>query len=172
MLSQYSLALNYPASALRSIRGVLDSAEDGDLPLFAATLGMNYDEFSTILPRGQIDPALRSPIHSDLLAKWIPELFPPLVDMLWDNRSCDDLLNWRIAHAVACACFGHRYLWQDIGLHNREDVSGLFAKHFYRLYIRNTGNMKWKLFIFQELGLRVGVPELLPPGCRDCRGFQ
>lgn len=172
MLNRFSFALNYPASAYRSIRGVLNSAEDGHLPLFAATLGMRYDVFSTILSGDQIDPVLQTTLHSDLLAEWVPELFPPLVEMLWDSRSCDDQLNWWVAHAVACACFGHRHLWQDLGLGGRNEVSGLFAKRFCWLYIRNTGNIKWKKFLFQELGLHLGVPEILPLGCSDCEDFR
>lgn len=172
MLHRFLLVLTYPDSAHRSINGVLDSAEDGHLPLFAATLGMRYDVFSAILSGGQIDPVLQTTLHSDLLAEWVPELFPPLVEMLWDSRSCDDPINWWVAHALACACFGHRHLWQDMGLRSRGEGSGLLAEHFCWLYIRNTGNMKWKRFIFQELGLHIGVPDLLPPGCSDCDDFR
>lgn len=165
MLNQNSFALAGSPTALMSIVGVLDSADDGHLPLFAATLGMRYEEFYATLSGDQVDPAFQPSIHSDLLAKWVPELFPQLVQMLMDNRSCDDPNNRCVAHAIACACFGHRRLWQDIGLQSRNDVSCLLAKHFYWFYIRNTGNMRWKRFIFHELGLRLGVPELLPPGC-------
>jgi nitrogen fixation protein NifQ len=172
MLNRFSLALTCPASAHESINGVLDSAEGGYLPLFAATLGMRYDVFSAILSGDQIDPVLQTPLHADLLAEWVPELFPPLVEMLWDSRSNDEPLTWWVAHAIACACFGHRHLWQDLGFGGRNEVSGLLAKRFCWLFTRNTGNMKWKRFIFQELGLHLGVPELLPPGCSDCEDFR
>jgi nitrogen fixation protein NifQ len=159
-------------SAIRAICGVLESADAGHLPLFAATLGMRNDVFSAIQSVAQIDPVLQIPMHTCLLSKSLQELFSPLVEMLWDNRGCDDPLNRLVAHAVACACFGHRHLWQDIGLRNRNELSGLLAKHFYHLSIRNTGNLRWKRFIFEELGLHLGVTDLLPPGCSECKDFQ
>lgn len=167
------LAYSSPViSPYRVINGVLASAENGNLPLFAATLGMRYDEFSLVLPERRIDPRFRPPFHSDLLAEWLPDLFSPLVEMLWDNKSSGDVANWYVTHAVACACFGQRHLWQDLGLGSREEVSRLFAERFCWLYIRNSSNMKWKRFIFQELAQHLGVPQLSPPGCSGCEDFQ
>lgn len=168
MLNRYQSVLYYPVSALGCINGVPDAADAGHLPLFAATLGLRYEVFSLILQENQIDPVLQSPCYSDLLTGWLPELFSPLVEILLDSQSCDDRLNWWVAHAIACACFGHRHLWQDMGLRDRKELSGLLAERFCWLYIRNTGNMKWKRFLFKELGERLGQPDLEPPACGGC----
>ena len=168
----YSQPRAKPANPLRSIAGVIDSAKSGYLPLFATTLGMRCDEFSKLPPEDLIDMASQSALRSDSLASGLPDLFVPLVEMLWEHQSCDDKYSRLIAHAIACGCFGQRHLWQDLGLSGKEETSELLARRFYRLYIRNVGNLRWKRFIFRELGLRFGISELLPPGCRDCEDYQ
>lgn len=172
MLANPLSTLAGPLSAQHAIDGVIASSESGHLPLFAATLGMRSEEFSLLLPGNKLDPAVQSPLHPALLAEWVPDLFPPLVEMLWNNTSHEDVANWCAAHAVACACFGQRHLWQDLGLGSRAEVSRLLAERFTWIYIRNSSNMKWKRFIFQELGQHLGMDELSPPGCADCEDFE
>lgn len=157
--------------AHRAMAGVVTAADGGQLPLFASTLGMRFDEFSLILSDEEKEYMRPSSLHSELLAGWRPKLFPHLIEMLWDNRSCDDEINGWVAHAVACACFGQRHLWQDLGLHGRDEVARLLEERFYRLYIGNIRDLKWKMFLFHELGKRLSVPGLTPPGCGACDQF-
>lgn len=154
----------------RAIRGVVDAAEQGHLPLFAATVGLSLDEFSARL--GDSPAALVWPmLYSDLLASWMPSSFPELVSLLWEHRSGDERVDWPLAHAVACACFGHRHLWQDLGLERRQDASRLLMEHFFPLSRENVANSKWKRFFFRKLGERLGVPDLAPRGCVGCAEF-
>ncbi len=120
---------------------------------------------------GHVDPALRSPVYSELLGEWVPDLFPPLVKMLCDSRPCAAPIDWWLVHAIASACFGHRHLWQDLGLRGREELSSLLAERFPDLYRRNVGDLKWKRFMFHELGQHLGIADLRPPGCGECEHF-
>lgn len=150
------------------ITNVMCTADNGDLPLFAATLGIPSKEFAMLLD-GQSQPLFQfNSLHAKLLADWLPGLFLPLVELLWDYQCRQDRLGWLVSHAVACACFGHRHLWQDLGLNEREDVTRLLLRHCPGLAARNTQNMKWKHFLFSELGKRLGQSDLEPPGCGGC----
>ena len=154
--------------AALAITKVVRAANDGKLPLFAATLGMPPWEFITLLDEQSRRLVRFAPFQVDLWAELLPELFTPLVELLRDYRSGDDPLNWCVSHALASACFGRRHLWQDLGLRGREDVSRLLSQHFSGLFVRNTQDLKWKRFLFKELGERLGHPDLLPPGCNGC----
>lgn len=154
--------------AVRAMKNVLRAANDGDLPLFAATLGIPPKEFALLLNE-RLQPLFQfTVIHAELLGKWLPGLFLPLVEMLWDSQRCEDRLGWLVSHAIASACFGHRRLWQDLGLRRREEVSSLFSRQFPGLFARNTQDLKWKRFLFKELGKRLGRLNLEPPSCDGC----
>lgn len=172
MLHSNSLTLPHHALAYRAITGVLDSADKGHLPPFAATLGMRYEEFSLIQVEHSKDSLLRLPFYFDLIAEWMPDLFPPLVEMLWERHSCDDKINWWVAHAIACACFGKRHLWQDLGLQGKEELSRLLASRFPKLYRHNFSDLDWNSFIFQELGQHLEIPNFIPSGDDKWMHFQ
>lgn len=154
--------------AVQAIKNVLRAADDGDLPLFAATLGMPPREFAILFDERSQPLFKFTALHADLLNDWLPGLFLPLVELLWDNQRCEDRLGWLVSHAIASACFGHQHLWQDLGLHKREDVSRLLSRHFPGLFARNTQGLKWKRFLFKELGRRLGQLNLEPPSCDGC----
>jgi nitrogen fixation protein NifQ len=167
--------LFFPAGeglAHRAMAGVVAAANGGQLPLFASTLGMSFDEFSVILSEEAKEYMRPAPLHTERLAEWRPVLFPHLVEMLWNHQSCDDKVNWWVAHAIASACFGQRHLWQDLRLRGRDEIARLLEERFYRLYIGNIHDLKWKMFFFQELGNRLGLPGLKPPGCSACDQYR
>lgn len=158
--------------AAEAITNVLRAANTGELPIFAATLGMPASELAA-LPDLPVQVRIqRSRLRHDSPADSLPEAFPHLVGLLWDHRSRDDRRDWWLAHALACACFGRRHLWQDLGLGGREDVSQLISKHFSGLHARNTQNLKWKRFLFQELGIRLDRHDLKPPACDGCDNYR
>lgn len=157
---------------IEAVLKVVRTANEGDLPLFAATLGMPPRQFVQLWGAQAHRVIHTSRNHADLLPNWLPAEFPPLVELLWNYRSCDDRLNWWVCHAIASACFGHRHLWQDLGLRGREEVSQLLAERFCGLFSRNTQNLKWKRFLFLELGLRLGRPDLMPPACDGCDNYR
>jgi nitrogen fixation protein NifQ len=155
-----------------AISSVIRAGNSGDLPLFAATLGLPQREFSAPLDEPSQLRVQISRIHCELLDDWLPDLFPLLVKMLWDHRSSDRRINQRLTLALAAACFGRQHLWQDLGLRGRADVSALVSQWFPTLFALNTQDLKWKRFFFQELGKRLGEPDLRPPGCDGCDNEQ
>ena len=161
---------------LRAIKGTLQNAQDGELPLFAWTLGLQQVELVQMLqicfPEIDVLERLSDRQYQQLL-KTTPDDFLLLKDLLLDRRSPDQDMrevDW-LARAIAAASQGSRHLWQDLGLHNRDEVSLLLQQYFEPLYLRNTKNVKWKRFLYAELGLAQGKSELQPPKCRVCPEF-
>ena len=66
-----------------------------------------------------------------------------------------------LAQTIAIACHGQRHLWEDLGLAGRTEISTLLAHYFRPLRQRNVLDLRWKRFLFGELGLQ-------PPGCNQC----
>lgn len=161
---------------VRAIAGVLRNAQDGELPLFAWTLGLPQPALSAMVAR--CFPELGT-------LEWLPQQqyaaivdaapgeFRDLAAMLLANRSATADLqhaDW-LAHAIAAASLGSRHLWQDLGLTGRDAVCRLLEQYFAPLYRRNTQNLKWKRFLFAELGALQGRHDLQPPKCHDCAEF-
>ncbi len=165
-----------------AIAGVLRHAQEGELPLFAWTLGMQQDQFITMLHQcfpelqmaGGQALATLSPSQYQVLLQTAPADFLPLTQLLLDFKSAqvDRLQADWLARAIAAASFGSRHLWQDLGLPGREVVSKLMQTYFTELDARNIHNWKWKRFLFAELGLRLGKPDLRPPKCTHCGDFH
>lgn len=76
-----------------------------------------------------------------------------------------------LAGVVAAACMGDNHLWQDLGLANRQELSGLMQTHFPALYARNSGNMKWKKFFYKQLCERAEVQACRAPSCAVCADY-
>ncbi len=109
--------------------------------------------------------------QKEYLPRVTPWTFSALVDLLLSHRTDETAdpapARW-LAHALAAACHGERHLWQDLGLAGREEVTRLLAEYFGPLAARNTQNLKWKRFLFAELGARQKIADLRPPGCSRC----
>lgn len=168
----FSVRPSRPATknALRAIAQVVRAGHKGELPLFAATLGLSADEFHELLHE---DVQYLSPrLPPELLGTWLPEQFMPLVSLLWSYRATDDPLARWLSHAIAAACYGRQHLWQDLGFNSRDDVSRLIGQWFPRLFNLNTQNLKWKRFLFEQLGRKQGKPGLRPPFCHGCDSYR
>lgn len=103
----------------------------------------------------------------------MPRAVHALVDMMMAQRSilADAREALLLAQAIGIASHGRRHLWQDLGLRGRDDVSALLAHYFAPLFLRNVHNLKWKRFLYQELGALQGRTGLRPPGCAGCEEF-
>jgi nitrogen fixation protein NifQ len=77
-----------------------------------------------------------------------------------------------LARAIAAASLGRRFLWQDLGLQGREEVGALLREYFEPFYRRNVADIKWKKFLFVELGARQGEAAMPAPGCMHCAQFD
>lgn len=158
----------------RAVLGVLRNAQDGELPLYAWTLGLPQQELLDVLsacaPELGCMEALADVQYQQLLSQR-PPLNKALLTMLLANRSAAENpqhSRW-LAHAVAVASLGSRHLWQDMGLAGRHEVNHLLQYYLYPLYARNKADIKWKRFLYAELGEQLGRPYLKPPECGRCR---
>ena len=163
--------------ATRAIANVLRHAQDGELPLFAWTLGLPQPALLAMIEQcfpelGSLEPM---PQHEyAAIERAVPTAFRDLAQLLFAHRSAggdEQLAGW-LARTIAAASFGCRHLWQDLGLPDRSAVSTLLNKHFQALYRRNSQNLKWKRFLFAELGTAQGNPGMKPPECDKCDQFR
>jgi nitrogen fixation protein NifQ len=73
-----------------------------------------------------------------------------------------------MAHMVAYGCSGHNHLWQDLGLANRDELSTLMTAAFPSFAAQNSGDMKWKKFIYRHYCSREGIYVCPAPSCSEC----
>lgn len=73
-----------------------------------------------------------------------------------------------VAETVAVACLGDNHLWQDLQLASRAELSALMAHWFPALKARNSGDMKWKKFLYKQLCERAEIPICKAPSCAVC----
>lgn len=73
-----------------------------------------------------------------------------------------------LAHIVAYSCCGRNHLWQDLGLVDRGELSFLMNTAFPGLAALNTGDMKWKKFIYHFYCKREGIYVCPAPSCSEC----
>ena len=108
---------------------------------------------------GEVDAALAT------------EEFDDLLRLLRDHRR-DDLeeTEW-LAHVVVSACAGKNHLWEDMALPDRESLSQLIKRYFPILYFKNTGNLRWKKFFYQQLCDRAEVRICKAPSCGVCTDY-
>lgn len=77
-----------------------------------------------------------------------------------------------MAEIIASGCMGLNHLWQDLGLHNRAELSQLLETNFPRMAKRNVQNMKWKKFIYKELCRTEGIFVCRAPSCDVCKDYD
>ncbi|HOE41989.1 MAG TPA: nitrogen fixation protein NifQ [Rhodoferax sp.] len=73
-----------------------------------------------------------------------------------------------LAHSVAYGCGGRNHLWQDLGLADRGELSCLMTTAFPALAALNTGDMKWKKFIYRHYCSQEGIYVCPAPSCGEC----
>ncbi len=146
------------------------------MPLFAWTLGLPQRTLLEVVKYcfPELGPLKLMPGKQyKAILQSVPAEHGELVAMLFANRSPHESMqhaDW-LAHCIAAAAMGSRHLWQDMGLGERAAVSALLQRYFEPLYRRNTGEIKWKRFLFAELASLLGKEALQPPGCAQCPQF-
>ena len=159
--------------ARRVIAGVMRNAQTGELPLFAWTLGLPQSELLEAVAWFFPELGVLEPMSEQkyaVILRTISPQFGEMVALLTRHGASHEKsrhVGW-LARAIAAAAMGERHLWQDLGLSNRDEVSLLLEHYFSTLHARNTRNLKWKRFLFGELGAVLGIEDLRPPGCRKC----
>ena len=77
-----------------------------------------------------------------------------------------------MAHIVAWGCLGQNHLWHDLGLANRGELSLLLTTAFPTLAALNTGDMKWKKFIYRHYCSMEGIYVCPAPSCGECADYS
>ncbi len=73
-----------------------------------------------------------------------------------------------VAERVALGCLGDNHLWQDLRFNSRAELSALMRHWFPALVSKNSGDMKWKKFLYRQLCEREGVLICKSPSCAVC----
>lgn len=160
----------------KAVSGVLRHASVDVLPPFVRTLGLSQSELMAALeccrPYEAYVPV--SELKYAVVVGTVPKLFHEVVAHLMASRTQEAdarHVNW-LARAIAAASLGNRMLWQDLGLAGRDEVTALMKLYFQPLYQRNATDLKWKRFIFRELGIKLGRHDMQPPGCHRCTQYR
>jgi nitrogen fixation protein NifQ len=131
------------------------------------------------------DLGLGKAAHACLLSEYFPKLdtsgpqraieaipeWEDLQKLLLAHRACEYPSELLIANIVATACAGRDHLWQDLGLANREELSKLMWVNFPALARANTGDMKWKKFLYRQLCSSEGIYVCPAPSCGVCKDY-
>lgn len=100
----------------------------------------------------------------------IPE-FEDLQKLLLDHRANEhDSERW-ITDILATACAGADHLWQDLGFTSRDELTRLMWFNFPQLAGANTGDMKWKKFLYRQFCSREGIYVCPAPSCGVCKDY-
>ncbi len=130
------------------------------LGLGAATCAsLLADYFPGQRPAGIERPAIETPEWEDLYKLLGDESASTL-----PSADC-------MARIVATACAGRDHLWQDLGLASRDQLSALMRLNFPGLAAANSGDMKWKKFLYRQVCSREGIYVCPAPSCGVCADF-
>jgi nitrogen fixation protein NifQ len=95
-----------------------------------------------------------------------------LLDLLTQCASDGTPLQVRLAAMIARRAQSANHLWQDLGLRHRGDLSRLMKRHFRPLALRNSGDMKWKKFLYRMICRDAGYSLCTAPSCSECCDFE
>lgn len=154
---------------------------DPNRPLLASMIA------GQIAGEGCLPPGLglSEAAHAQLLAHYFPDLaampagkvaesipeWEDLQKLLLDHRSGQHASEVWMADIVATACAGRDHLWLDLGLVDRNELSQLMRINFHALAAANTGDMKWKKFLYRQFCAREGIYVCPAPSCGVCTDF-
>ncbi len=95
-----------------------------------------------------------------------------LRDLLRHGTTTGSVLELHLADLVARRCLQPNHLWQDLGLRNRGELSGLMTRHFAPLAAQNRADMKWKKFFYRTICRDEGYMLCAAPSCAECDDFE
>ena len=93
-------------------------------------------------------------------------------DILLMYASGADGLSPVFSAMVARRCQKPNHLWQDLGLNDRTELSCLMERRFAGLARRNSGDMKWKKFLYRAICGAEGFKLCAAPVCTECADFE
>ncbi|MFZ4537013.1 nitrogen fixation protein NifQ [Propionivibrio sp.] len=139
-------------------------AGEGCLP---AHLGLGADRYAQLLSSYYAGDLPRATERKSLD---IPE-FEDLQKLLLDHRANERDSECWMADIVATACAGSDHLWQDLGLVSRNELTRLMWVNFPELARANTGDMKWKKFLYRRFCSSEGIYVCPAPSCCKCKDY-
>jgi nitrogen fixation protein NifQ len=95
-----------------------------------------------------------------------------LLDLLTQCSTDGSAFQVMLAAMIARRAQSPNHLWQDLGLRNRGELSALMARHFRLLSASNTGDMKWKKFLYRMICRDAGYSLCTAPSCSECTDFE
>lgn len=95
-----------------------------------------------------------------------------LMRIFVDHRSGRSEAELWLARILARACSGQDHLWQSLGLANRGELSAIMNQAFGPLAALNTGDMKWKKFLYRHYCQQDGIYVCPAPSCGVCKDYQ
>lgn len=133
----------------------------GDLGLGAAGFAQICADFF---------PGVEIPVVANPLER-TPE-WADLQQLLLQHRAREFRSELLIANIVATACGGRDHLWQDLGLASRDELSRLMWINFPALARANSGDMKWKKFLYRQFCSSEGIYVCPAPSCGVCTDYS
>jgi nitrogen fixation protein NifQ len=112
-------------------------------------------------------PVVARAILSERAALETPER-QDLIQLLLAHRAARFPSETWLASIVATACAGCDHLWHDLGLANRAELSALLHNAFPAFARQNTGDMKWKKFLYRFYCARDSIYVCPAPSCSEC----
>jgi len=132
-----------------------------------------FEAAEALISSSPHQPGLGVTLQQDAwLVDVVEEEIDDLRNLLLDHRSLGLIEEEWLASIIAKACQGSGHLWEDLGFTCRQDLSLMLQRHFFRLYNKNTENMKWKKFLYKYLCDQEGIDLCKAPNCRDCSDFD
>lgn len=161
----------------RVFASVVDAAARAAIQPPNLGMGLAWEKFAELI--GRYFPGAAGAIRSAGPAAWSmgcaplrASEFDDLVALLLEHRAnAAESTEW-LAYAIASGCMGGNHLYQDMGLPHRQALSTLLQNHFTRLYEKNSGNMKWKKFLYKQLCERAEIRACSAPSCQVCQDYQ
>jgi len=156
-----------PDAAADPLRPLLASVLAGrclQQGVLSATLGLPEPEFDALCANYFPGEPIQMPNVP------VRELFEldDLRDLLLAHRANQYASELWLANIVAHACGGRDHLWQDLGLAHRGELSSLLTLAFPALAALNSGDMKWKKFIYRQYCSMEGIHVCPAPSCGEC----
>jgi nitrogen fixation protein NifQ len=152
-----------------ALAGVIALAPQRRAPYNVGAAGLDAPALAALQQRffGNLRWSLCAADNDSVAGRPVDE-FDDLLALLLEYRTvpCEES-RW-LAHAVATASMGQNHLWQDLGLPSRRELSWLMRQHFRGLAERNSGDMRWKKFLYRELCQRAGIRLCKSPSCAEC----
>jgi nitrogen fixation protein NifQ len=93
-------------------------------------------------------------------------------DLLMMYASGSSWLERPLASIIARRCRQPNHLWQDLGLRSRGELSDLMRRHFGPMARKNSGDMKWKKFLYRMICSAEGFTLCTTPVCSECTDFE